>query len=48
MIFSKKYCYDCPYAKIPRESDITLGDFGELVYMNPLIILQNREYLWFD
>jgi len=26
-IYLRKSCYNCKYAKIPRESDITLGDF---------------------
>lgn len=26
-IYLRSICYDCPFAKLPRKSDITLGDF---------------------
>ncbi len=34
-IFLRNTCYDCPYAKIPRESDITLGDFWGIGIYEP-------------
>lgn len=34
--FLRKSCYDCQYAKTPRESDITLGDFWGIGNDKPL------------
>lgn len=33
--FERPSCYDCKFKGIPRISDITMGDFGELIRLTP-------------
>ena len=47
-IYLKPICYDCPFAKMPRKADITLGDFWGVPrkHYNPLgvsaVIINSR------